>query len=67
MALPDRSFGFRICKALGLDPERVTAINIKLSVGELVTVDVCRLVSAEEADRVLEVLEEERFTLEKIQ
>ena len=65
MALPDRSFGRRICKALGLDPNRVTAITLKIAVGELVTVDVCRLVSAEEADGVLEVLEEERFTLEK--
>ncbi len=65
MVLPDRSFDLRICKALGIDPHGVRAVTLRLAVGELVEVDICRLVSAEEADGLVEVLEEERFTLEK--
>jgi len=65
MPLPSHDFAPRICKALGLEPAGIVSLAIKVAAGDLVTVDVRRLVSAEEAGTILDAIEEERFTLEK--
>jgi hypothetical protein len=65
MSIPSQVFDARICKALGLEPAGIVSLAIKIAAGDLVTVDVRRLVSAEEAGALLDAIEEERFTLEK--
>jgi hypothetical protein len=65
MPLPSHDFGARICKALGLEPAGIVSLSINVAAGDLVTVDVRRLVSAEEAGTILDAIEEERFTLER--
>lgn len=61
----NEDFGKQICLALGLDPVGVVSVNLRIAAGDLVTAEVKRFLSKDEAEAVLEVVASEKFVLEK--
>lgn len=59
-------FGKRFCLALGLEPDRVLEINLRIAAGELVTADVRYFLTEKQAEDALEAIATQRFLLEKL-
>lgn len=53
-----RSLGMRICAALGVSTERVTAVSIDLRPDSVASLTVVRAISTEEGDKLIEVLQQ---------
>lgn len=51
------TFGKELCEALGLDPELFRSLTIKATVGGMATVEVDRMVSADELPRLIQAIE----------
>jgi len=57
MAITGRNIGPEICKALGIEGQRVRAIDIHIAAGQIVTVTVERLMNEDEGERLIPVLD----------
>lgn len=62
-SLPSRSndFGRKVCAVLGINPQFVRSIDIRIAAGEIVTADVSLTVSEDQAEGLAHVLTEKRF------
>lgn len=61
-----QDLGKRLCVALGVEPDRVVEINLRIAPGELVTADVRFLPSEAQVEGALEAISAQRFILEKL-
>jgi len=57
MAMVSIKFGKELCEILGINPDKVQKINLRVEVGKLLCADVTRLVADEEANAVVSCLE----------
>lgn len=57
-------FGSELCKALGIDPDKVFGISLDVRPGSLVMVDIHRYVTEDEAKRIVHLLE--NYSVQKI-
>jgi hypothetical protein len=63
----DMEIAAKIAEKLGLDPERITKINIKLDAGDLIKADVEMLVKAGEIKEIIGLLPDDIPTAETIE
>lgn len=56
-AARSNDFGKKVLAVLGIDSDRVKSVNIRMDAGDLVTVEVSRFVSFNEASEIVELLE----------